>query len=115
MATLYIAQKKPRKYLWLPMSGSRDNPMTLVPLEGLERSEVDHLVRGQLDKRGLSQKEVETHVEAAEEDYEKRAKVLEASKETKRLLEERAKGNKLMQVGHKKWKVAFYRPIKGRN
>ena len=107
---LYVARRKTRKGLYLPMEQSSQSPSLLFPLtKSLERSELDELIRAQLDKLGVTKEsEVQAIVDKAEEDYEYRVKVDEARKEIRRLMALRAEGKKLMQVGNKKWKEAYY-------
>ena len=111
MGQLYVARRAPRQALYLPMQTNKANPSLLFPLYGLDRSELDDLARATLAKQGITDEaEVQAVVEKAETDYEERIKVDEAKKEVRRLMAEREKGNKLMQVGFRKWRPVFYRP-----
>ena len=114
MANLYVARRDPRKGLLLPMSENAENPSLLFPLtKKLERSELDELIRNELDKQGITKEsDVQAIVDEAERQYEERVKVAEATQEVKRLMGIRQSGGKLMSTGYKKWKQAFYRPIK---
>ncbi len=75
----------------------------------LERSELDDLVKAQLNKQGITKdSEVQAIVDKAEKEYEDRVKTQETTKELRRLMAIRAAGGKLMQVGFRKWKQVFY-------
>jgi len=94
---------------------NKDNPGLIFPLDGVDRSELNELARALLQKQGISKEsDVQTVINNAEVDYENRIKVGEARKELRRLMALRAEGARLMQTGFRKWKSAFYRPIKGR-
>lgn len=117
MANLYIARRKQRKGFHIPMEGTGDNPglVFFLPEKGslperqISKSQLDQLIRSQLEKVGITKEsDVQVVVKKAEEDYELRVKVDEAKKEVRRLMEIRAQGGKLMQVGYRKWKKAFY-------
>lgn len=114
MPNLFIARDKQRKGLYLPMGGTKDNPsMMFVLNRKLDRSELDELVRAQLAQLGITKEsDVQSIISKAESEYEYRVKIEEVKKELKRLMDIRAKGGKLMQVGFRKWKQAFY-PGKG--
>ena len=114
MARLYVARRPQRRGLLLPMQGSKVNPSLLFPLDSVEPGELDELIRAILEKQGVrNEAEIQTIVEKAEQDSEIRIKVAEAKAEVRRLMKIRAAGGKLMQVGFRKWKQAFYRPAKG--
>lgn len=109
MGNLYVARRPRRKGLFLPMLGNRASPSLLFPLEGVDRSELDELVRAILAKGGVtSESDVQAVVEQAEKDSEVRIKVAEAHKEIKRLMNEKRKGNRLMQVGFRKWLPVWF-------
>lgn len=113
MANLYVARRAPRRGLLLPQGMNRANPGLIFPLDGMERSELDELARALLQKQGItSEADVQAVIDSAEADYEKRIKIGEARQELRRLMALRAEGAKLMQMGFRKWKQAFYRPIK---
>jgi len=115
MGKLYIARRALRRGLLLPQGMNKANPGLIFPLDGVGRSELDELARASLQKQGItSEADVQAVIENAEADYEKRIKVGEARKELRRLMALRAEGAKLMQVGFRRWKQVFYRPIKGR-
>ena len=115
MPQLYVARRKQRQGLYLPMKGTEENPSLMFYLpekEGRQVSagQLDELIRSQLEKVGITKEsDVQAIVKKAEEDYELRIKVEETKKELRRLLAIRAEGGKLMSVGNKKWKQAFYR------
>ena len=68
-----------------------------------------------MQKQGITNEaDVQAVIESAEADYEARLKVGEARRELRRLMALKAEGAKLMQVGFRKWKQVFVRPIKGR-
>ena len=116
MGLIYVVRRAVRRGLLLPMAQSKANPSLVFLLDKkTDRSELDELVRASLEKQGIrSESEVHAVVDKAEEDYENRIKVQEASRELHRLMAERERGMKLMQVGNKKWKTAFYPSKKGR-
>ena len=112
MSTLYVARRKSRRGLLLSMNGSRENPNLLFPLDGVERSELNELIRAILAKQGVTDEaEIQAVVERAENDSEIRIKIAEVKKEVKRLMGFRAQGLKLMQRGYRRWAPAFFRPI----
>ena len=114
MPRLYVARRKQRKGFYLPMGGTVENPSLMFYLperEGRQVSEnqLDELIRAQLEKVGITKEsDVQAVINKAEEDYELRVKVDEAKKELRRLMDIKLKGGKLMSVGHKKWRQAFY-------
>ena len=111
MANIWIARKDPRrKGLYLPMGGTKDNPSLMFMLPKTDRSELDELVRAQLERQGITKEaDVQAIMDKAEAGYEERRKVEEATNEVKRLMRIRAEGHSLMQQGFRKWKQAFYR------
>ena len=110
---LWIARRAPRKGLYVPMGGTKVNPSLMFFLPKTDRSELDEIVRANLAKQGVTKEsDVQAILSKADADYEHRIKVAEADKEVRRLMALKAQGATLMQVGHKKWKQAFYRPIK---
>lgn len=112
MSRLYVARRKTRRGLLIPQSGTKASPNLLFPLDGTDRGELDELIRAILAKQGITaEAEVQAIVDAAERDSEVRQKIHETRKEIRRLMGERAKGLKLMQVGFRKWRPAWYRPI----
>jgi hypothetical protein len=113
MSRIWVARRANRVGLYLPMGQVKQSPSILVPLtKHLDKSELDELVRSGLEKQGVTKEsEVQSVVDEAEKGYELRVKTQEASKEVRRLLLLKSEGKKLMQVGHKKWKEAHFRPI----
>lgn len=66
-------------------------------------------MRSELAKQGVTKESVINKiVDEAEKQYEMRIKIAEAKAEVKRLMGIKAGGGKLMQVGYRKWKQAFY-------
>ena len=114
MTKIWIARRKEREALLLPTLGTRKKPWIIIPLnDKLERSELDELVRGQLEKQGVSSESaVHNMVEKAEQRYEQRIKTKESSERLNQYLEWRKQGLKLMQVAFRKWAPVFYRPKK---
>ena len=109
MGNLFVARRPKRRGLLLPMSGNRANPSLLFPLDGVDRSELDELIRAILAKQGVTDEAaIQAIVEKAEQDSEIRIKIAEARKEVRRLMGLRAKGARLIQRGFRKWKEAFY-------
>jgi len=115
MGNLYVARRAKRRGLLLPMGASKANPSLLFPLDKTDQSELDELVRAQLAKLGVTKEsEVQAVIDKAETDSEARIKLGEVRKELRRLMALRKEGAKLMQVGFRKWRPAFYRQVKGR-
>ena len=111
MPNIWVARRNNRIGLMLPMGQVSQNPTLLFPLlRKTERSELDELVRIELEKQGITKEsEVQSIIDKAEADYEYRVKVQEARQEVRRLMKLRAAGKSLMQVGNKKWKEVSYR------
>ena len=110
MSKLYVARRPKRRGLYIPMGMSRLNPSLLFPLDGLDPSELDELIRAQLAKVGVTKEsDVQAVIDKAEEDSEARIKLAEVRRELRRLMKMKEDGAKLMQVGFRKWKSAFYR------
>ena len=86
---IFIARKPKRIAVMLPMGGTRALPNIIIPLYKLEKSELDELVEATLEKRNLKLRKAEI-LEKAEEGYEYRIKVAEASRELRRRLKEQA-------------------------
>jgi len=107
---LYVARRKQRKGLYLPMEQNSKNPSLLFPLlKSTDLGELDEQIRVQLEKAGITKEsEVQAVLDKAEADYEFRIKVNEARREIRRLLKLRGEGKSLMQIGHKKWKEVHY-------
>lgn len=110
MPDIWIARRPQRKALMLPLGATKQNPNIIFPLYKTDQGELDELVRALLEKSGRTG-EVDRIIEQAELDYEARIKIAEARQELRRLMSLRREGHKLMQVGFRKWKSAFYRPI----
>ena len=109
MGRLYIARRPKRRGLLIPRLGNRAKPNLLFPLDGVDKSELDELIRAILAKQGVtSEVEIQAIVERAEKDSEVRIKVNEAKAELRRLMGIRAKGFKLIQIGFRKWRECFY-------
>jgi len=114
MSKLYVARRKERKGLYVPMEGTANNPGLIFYLperEGRQigSAQLDEMIRKQLEGVGITKEsDVQAVVEKAEQDYEYRIKVEEAKKELKRLMAIRAQGGKLMSTGFRKWTQAFY-------
>ena len=112
MGNLYVARRAKRRGLYVPMEATKANPSLLFPLDGVDRSELDELIRAHLSKLGVTKEsDVQAVIDKAEEDSEARVKLEEARKELRRLMAIREGGGKLMSVGFRKWKQASYRPI----
>jgi len=109
MSRLLIARRPQRKGLLVGMGGTKASPNLLFPLYGIERGELDELIRAILAKGGVTEEsEIQAIIEKAEQAAEVRIKVSEAKAEVRRLMRIRAAGGKLMQVGFRKWKQVFY-------
>ena len=112
MSRLYIDRRLGRRGLLVGMKGTRANPSLLFPLDGVERGELDELIRAILAKQGVTNEtEVQAVIDRAEQDSEVRLKVAETKAEVRRLMKIRAAGGKLMQRGFRKWHQVFYRPV----
>lgn len=109
MSRLYVARRKTRPGLFIPMMGSRASPSLLFPLYGVDRGELDELIRAILAKQGVtSESEIQAVVEKAEQDSEIRIKIAEARREVRRLMALKSQGLKLMQIGFRKWREVWY-------
>mgnify|MGYP001578006855 CR=1 FL=1 len=115
MADLFVVRRTQRGALFLPMQQTQKNPGLIFPLVPVDRAQLDQQIRQQLEKQGITgEGEVQSIVDSAEKQYEQRVKVTEAKREIRRLMNIRRAGGKLMQVGFRKWRRVFYRPIKRR-
>lgn len=102
MSKIWIARRAKRRALFLPLGQTRDNPSTIIPLHKTDRSELDELVRGLLEKRGVTNEtQINETVEDAELDFENRVRVAEVSKELRYRIAEQAKYSKLRWGGLK--------------
>lgn len=110
MPRIYVARRKERKGLYLPMLGTKDKPSLMFMLEGdMSNNRLEDYVRKELEKQGITDEPTVQKIMAeAEKQYERNIKITETQKELKRLMEIKARGGTLMQVGHRKWKQAFY-------
>lgn len=89
----------------LPMDGTAKSPSVIIPLhKRIDRAELDFLVRGVCAKAGLSDKQAETMLDAAEQQYEQRVKVKEASSELHMRIAEQARYPKLRHGGIKPYR-----------
>ena len=78
------------------MEGNRSNPSILFPLDGVDNSELDDLVRAILFKQGVTdESEIQAVIEKAEKDSEIRLKVYKARKEIRRLMLLKSQGAKI--------------------
>ena len=103
--TLFVAIDR-RKGLLL------QNHNLVVFLPGTNGSQVQEIVAKQLELQGVRPADHGRIVDEANAEYERRVKVEETVVELKRLMAIRADGGKLMRNGYRKWKQAFYRPVK---
>ncbi len=109
MSKLSIARRKGRRGLVIPLGGTRASPSLLFPLDGVERSELEDLVRAILAKQKITEEPVVQGVLAkAELDSEVRMKIYEVRMELRRLMALKRGGAKLMQLGFRRWKEVFY-------
>ena len=112
MAELYIVRAPKRIGLHLEMEGTVQNPNLLFFLPKMDRSQLDQFVRKELEKQGVTkERDINSIIDKAEEQYERRLKINEVNTEFNRLMEIRRNGGKIMQTGYRKWKQVFYRPI----
>jgi len=112
MSEIYIAREK-RKGLLLPFAGTKANPNVLFPLEGVEKSELDELIRAILAKMGVTDEvEIQAIIAKAEADREVRMKIFEARQKLRKYMEMRRQGQRLIQNGFRNWVPAFFRPIR---
>lgn len=107
---LYVARRKNRIGLSLPMGQVSNSPNLLFPL--LSKTDpglLEEQIRVELEKLGVTKEsDVQAVLEKAETDFEFHVKVEEARKELRRLMALRTQGKKLMLVGNKKWKEVYY-------
>ena len=109
MSVLKIERPNQRQFLFIPMEGTKSNPMIAIPLYKLERGELDQMVRSILADGGVTQEsEVQSIIDAVEQSYEARIKVARAKAELRRLMALRAQGLSLMQRGFRKWSECFF-------
>lgn len=109
MSKLQVVRRPNRRALLLPMGMSKSNPSLLFPLDGVDKSELDELIRAILAKQGVTdEREVQAVVEKAEQDSEVRIKVLEARKELRRLMSIKSRGISLIQKGFRRWQECFF-------
>ena len=112
MGNLTFQQDPDRLGLYVPLGKGKKS--LVVPFYKIERSELDEIVRAGLSEEGITDEAtVQAVCDEAERQYEQRRKEAEASKELRRLMEIKKQGGKLMSVGNKKWRQAFY-PTGGR-
>ncbi len=114
MSKLYFQRNQRRRGLYLPLDWTRANPSLIFPLYGIEgdSTELEDLVRAILAKGGVTdEKVVQAVCQDAELQHEARIKVWEARQEVRRLMALKSAGAKLMQVGFRRWKTAFFRPV----
>ena len=105
MGALYVARSPNRAAIMLPLGGTAQDPNVIIPLyKKLDRSRLDHLIRGVCAKHGLTDKQAEIMADAAEEQYEYRAKVKEASAELHMRLDEKERYPRLKHGGIKPYK-----------
>tara|TARA_Y100000310_G_scaffold328372_1_gene396414 strand:- start:4540 stop:4887 length:348 start_codon:yes stop_codon:yes gene_type:complete len=115
MSKIWVAHRTHRKALYLPMQGTEQNPNLMFFLPKMEPSQLDELVRSELQKQGITNESViHDIIEKAEAEYEKRRKVEETQREVRRLMKIKEAGGKLMQVGFRRWKQVFFRPVGGK-
>lgn len=113
MSRLSFVQDKNRLGLYVPMGQTKEDPSLVIPFYKMDRSELEEIVRANLEKQGITDEtHIQTLIDEAETQYEKRKKEHEAHLELKRLMKIREDGGKLMQVGYRKWKQAFYPGVK---
>lgn len=113
MGRLLVARRPKRRGLLIPRLGKNGRLSALFPLDGVDRSELDELIRAILAKQGVTEEsEIQAIIERAEQDAEMRIKVAEAKAEIRRLMSIRARGLRLMQVGWRKWKECFYPAVR---
>jgi len=112
VAELYVVRRPKRVGLFLETEGTDKNPNLMFFLPGMSRGQLDQKAREELAKQGITKEaDVNKIMETAEKRYETRLKIDEVNAEFNRLMEIRRNGGKIMQIGHRKWKQAFFRPI----
>ena len=114
MGNLLVTRRPKRRGLLIARGlGTKANPSLLFPLDGVDRSELDELIRAILARQGVTDEtEIQAIIERAEIDAEVRIKIAECRAELRRLMAIRARGISLMQVGFRKWRAAFFPAIK---
>lgn len=116
MPNLYVARRTPRVGVLLSPDGKTPLLFYLPKTRRsqVDSSELDELIRANLERQGVTKEsDVQSIVSKSEEKYEHDIKVVEASREVKRLLAIRAAGGKIMSVGQKKWRQVFHPAVKG--
>ncbi len=110
MARLYVARRKNRIGLSIPMNQVSSSPNLLFPLtKSTDPGQLDESIRAELEKLGITKEsDVQAVFDKAEADFEYRVKVQEVRQEIRRLMELKRNGAKLIQIGHRKWKEAFF-------
>ena len=105
MGTLYVARDPKRGAVMLPLGGTAEKPSVIIPLhKRMDRAELDFLIRGVCAKQGLSDKQAEIMLDAAEKQYEDRMKVKEASAELHMRVAEQARFPRLKHGGIKPYR-----------
>jgi len=99
MSKILVVRRPQRQAVMLPLGGTKGKPNIIIPLYKLDRSELDELIRGVLEKLNLSKQEIEQIVEQAEIDYEHRIKTKEASVELHKRIREQDEFSKLKYGG----------------
>jgi hypothetical protein len=109
VSKLKIDRRPQRVGLFVPMKGNRSDPNLVFPLADVDSSELDELIRGILEKGGITDEStVQAIIEQAEQDSEVRLKVNEAKAEFRRLMQLKREGKKLMSCGFRKWREVHY-------
>jgi hypothetical protein len=111
VSNLYVARRKQREGLYIPMAGDGKNPNLMFFLPKMDNGQLDQYVRSELSKQGITDEAtVNAIIEEAEKQYERRIKVKEAERTIKKLMDIKLEGGtkRLMQSGDRQWKEAWY-------
>lgn len=113
MSLLKIEWRPKRKALLIAGDMNKSNPGLLFPLQSIEPGELDELIRAILTKQGITDEAtIHAIIEKAEKDAEVRLKVSQARAKIRKIMAERAKGNKIMMNGHHNWQPVWYPALK---
>ena len=99
MGLISVTMPPNRGAVMLPLGGTREKPNVLIPLYKMDRSELDNLIHAQCAKHGLSERDAQLMADAAQEQYEYRMKVKEASQELHMRVREQGRYPKLRWGG----------------
>ena len=116
MGDFYVDRSNPnRGALLLPLGGTRDKPNIGIMFRDpatqseIDKAELSELIIAECEKKGLSEKQAALMLEGAEEGYEYRMKVSEASEELRMRLREIERYPNLRNGGIKPHRKSTYK------